>query len=427
MVYCLIMIPLKLTLKNFVSYGPLQEIDFTPYHLICLSGKNGHGKSALLDALSWVLWGQARKTGATAKAEEGLLRLGQDHMLVSLDFVCNGTNYRVRREYMVSAQKAQTVLEFGIVEGEIIRPLTDKTIRATQAKLDAMIGLDYDSFINTAFLKQGQSNEFSKKSAKERKEILARILGLNHFEEIRRLALDKVKEAQGAKEQSAQVVERLSSEITRTPQILEQIKEAETALASLHDRKQLSRHIVKKLKRKMQSIMAQKNNVEKLSFQKQHLETSLKEQTRTIIQEATTWRKFLLEQRTAIAHIDVEKERTILQGELQNLQLLAARKIELKEEYLIKKDALKNYVQLIKDRFKQAEERTTLQEQSVLITLKNTEDALRLVEAKKKQLETEYSRLETELASLQMISISEASILAAEKRLSARKATTIYL
>ncbi|MBA3954147.1 AAA family ATPase, partial [Candidatus Dependentiae bacterium] len=92
------MIPLKLHIKNFVSYGATpQIIDFEPYQLICLSGKNGHGKSALLDALTWVLWGQARKVAGTAKADEGLLRLGQTSMMVSLDFSCNKEFYRVRR------------------------------------------------------------------------------------------------------------------------------------------------------------------------------------------------------------------------------------------------------------------------------------------------------------------------------------------
>ena len=51
-----LMIPLKLQLKNFLSYGAtVQTIDFSPYNLICLSGKNGHGKSALLDAITWAI------------------------------------------------------------------------------------------------------------------------------------------------------------------------------------------------------------------------------------------------------------------------------------------------------------------------------------------------------------------------------------
>jgi exonuclease SbcC len=72
------MIPRTIELKNFLSYGDQpQIIDFKGYNLICLSGKNGHGKSALLDALTWAIWGQARKTSGIVKADEGLLRLGQ--------------------------------------------------------------------------------------------------------------------------------------------------------------------------------------------------------------------------------------------------------------------------------------------------------------------------------------------------------------
>ena len=176
------MVPLKLQLKNFLSYGPeIQSLDFEPYHLICLSGKNGHGKSALLDALTWVLWGQARKVSGTSKADDGLIRLNQNHMMVSLDFICSGITYRVRREFSLHQGKAVSHLDFGIINTETqqLQPLTDKTIRGTQEKINTSLGLDYDAFTNSAFLRQGQSNEFSKKSARERKEILASILGLN--------------------------------------------------------------------------------------------------------------------------------------------------------------------------------------------------------------------------------------------------------
>src|SRR5579862_1293713 len=95
------MIPRKIQIKNFLSYGDdLQTIDFSTYRLICLSGKNGHGKSALLDAMTWALWGQARKSSGISKADEGLLRLGQDTMVVIFDFELNSTLYRIRREYI---------------------------------------------------------------------------------------------------------------------------------------------------------------------------------------------------------------------------------------------------------------------------------------------------------------------------------------
>ena len=105
------MIPIKIQIKNFLSYGAeLQTIDFGNYHLICLSGKNGHGKSALLDAMTWAIWGQARKAGATAKADSGLIRLGQKQMLVIFDFVFNFQHYRIRREVLISQAKTTAVL-----------------------------------------------------------------------------------------------------------------------------------------------------------------------------------------------------------------------------------------------------------------------------------------------------------------------------
>jgi len=190
------MIPYKLQLKNFLSYGPdLQTIDFSYYHLICLSGKNGHGKSALLDAITWVLWGQARKVVGNAQAAQGLLHLGQTQMLVIFDFEFNGQRYRVRREYMQTYGKPIASLEFGIFDADAnaLMPLTDKTIRATQKKIERTLRLDFETFINSAFLRQGNANEFSKKSPKDRKKILATILGLDQYNVIRKLAMDKAK------------------------------------------------------------------------------------------------------------------------------------------------------------------------------------------------------------------------------------------
>ncbi|MCL4229548.1 SMC family ATPase [Candidatus Dependentiae bacterium] len=191
------MIPIQLRIKNFLSYGPeVQSIHFGPYPLICLSGKNGHGKSALLDAITWALWGQARKISGTTKPDHGLLHLGQTHMMVIFDFWCNNTNYRVKREFALTYGKPYTNLEFGTIQDTEASwiPLSGKTIRATQEIIENTLRLSYDSFINSAFLRQGQSHEFSTKSPKERKEILAAILGLQEYEAVRKQAMERVRE-----------------------------------------------------------------------------------------------------------------------------------------------------------------------------------------------------------------------------------------
>ena len=52
------MIPLKLTLSNFLCYREnVPPLNFNGVHVACICGSNGHGKSALLDSITWALWG----------------------------------------------------------------------------------------------------------------------------------------------------------------------------------------------------------------------------------------------------------------------------------------------------------------------------------------------------------------------------------
>ena len=219
------MIPLKLELKNFLSYGdPAQVIDFKDYELICFSGKNGNGKSALLDAISWVLWGQARKVSGTIKADEGLIRLGQARMIVSMEFLCNGQKYRVRREFAKTYGKPYVSLDLNLFDDEhsAFFSLTEKTIKLTQAKIEKTVGLDFNTFANSAFLRQGQSNEFSKKSPKERKQILSSILGLSRYDDLQRLALDYARKYISEKRMLVKIEEHITEELCREKQVKEE-------------------------------------------------------------------------------------------------------------------------------------------------------------------------------------------------------------
>ncbi len=394
------MIPLRIQIKNFISYGATQTIDFEPYNLICLSGKNGHGKSALLDALTWVLWGQARKVGGVAKADEGLVHLGQTHMMVSLDFSCGITRYRVRREYTVAAGKSYTTLDFGIIDStDSLRPLTDKTIRATQDKIETTLGLDYDTFINSAFLRQGQSHEFSKKSAKERKDILASILGLDHFERMRRLALDKAKEAANKKEQSLALIERLKIELNEKPELsarLQQIGESLTTHATKEAATQKTLH---EISEKIAVLTAQKAAVEKIEFQKQHVESILDGVIKGIREESNLYRRVLSQSRALGTH-NYEDERTTLQTELQNIQIQAAKKIDLQQLHATKQEALRNYVQSIQDRYKSELEKIQLTAHTLTTSQSNVLQQMTDLEKKKMAKEAELKSVTDEITLL---------------------------
>ena len=191
------MIPVKLALKNFLSYGEdVPPLDFTQFHIACLSGNNGQGKSALLDALTWAVWGEGRKASQEKKADNSLLRIGQKDMQVEFVFDLEGDRYRIIRNYSIAGKSSRSGLEFQVFnqeDNEYIS-LTSPSIRKTQEKITKTLRIDYQTFINSAFILQGRIDEFSRKSARERKEILSEILGLSRYDELANLAKSHLKE-----------------------------------------------------------------------------------------------------------------------------------------------------------------------------------------------------------------------------------------
>jgi exonuclease SbcC len=286
------MIPQKLQIKNFLSYGPtLQTIDFSSYSLICLSGKNGHGKSALLDAITWAVWGQARKLAGASKADQGLLRLGQTQMLVIFDFMFNDKTYRIRREYMETYGKPISVLEFGMIDdADNFIPLTDKTIRTTQEKIEQTLRLDFDSFSNSAFLRQGSSNEFSKKSPKDRKQILATILGLDQYEVIRKLALDKIKDASSQKMVLTTLQEKRQQELLKTEALTTQLAQLTDQMNNLTATEQNISMQQQECTQQRQLHTHHQNAYDNLAFQLQQLTATAAEHKQQIKALLTQWR-----------------------------------------------------------------------------------------------------------------------------------------
>lgn len=315
------MIPLKLQIKNFLSYGsPTQTIDFEPYHLICLSGKNGHGKSALLDAITWALWGQARKIGGSSKADEGLIRLGQTNMLVSIDFSCNGTYYRVRREFTYDRGKGVAQLDFGIIDNGRLRPLTDKTIRATQAAIEKTIGLDFDSFVNSVFLRQGNSNEFSKKSPKERKEIIATILGLARYELLRKRALEKVRDGGITSSHLKSLCDRLVAGTAKAPELEAEQAKLELTYAQLIEEEAAQLQAQQALLQEQKVAAHTSSEYQKQLFIYEQLRSQQEEHTQKLKALASQWRTIHRQQR-ARAHVVYNEARMQeLRGMLDTLQ-----------------------------------------------------------------------------------------------------------
>ncbi|MBM4424503.1 MAG: SMC family ATPase [Chloroflexi bacterium] len=169
------MIPLKLELSNFLPYVDPDPLDFSGLHVACLTGDNGAGKSSLLDAMTWALWGRAR-----AKTDEELIHQGASEMRVAFVFELQGQVYQVIRQKRAGRGKGSS-LELQIRESDRWKGISEATINTTQKKIIALLKLDYDTFCNSAFLQQGKADEFTRKTPTQRKDVLADILGLDQW------------------------------------------------------------------------------------------------------------------------------------------------------------------------------------------------------------------------------------------------------
>ena len=233
------MVPVRIELKNFMSYGEnVTPLDLTGIHLACLCGDNGHGKSALLDAVTWALWGEAR-----ASSDE-LIRLGAEEMRVVFDFELGGDLYRVIR--VRSRRNSGNLWEVYIAQSDqsdssdvsdrsemAWRPLTGQGIRDTGRIIQKILRMDYKTFINSAYIQQGRADEFTKQTVSDRKKILADILDLGRYDALEQ----KAKERRSRAEQRAQELEReiaqIESELANEDAYRSQLEESSGARQAL--------------------------------------------------------------------------------------------------------------------------------------------------------------------------------------------------
>ena len=180
------MIPLQLSLKNFLSYTEA-SLDFSGLHTACICGANGAGKSSLLEGITWAIWGKCR-----AVSEDDAISTGAMDVRVDFTFQMHSETYRIIRSRQ---RDGSGNLEFQIeTSGDGFRTLTQRGIRSTQVLIDQYLKIDYDTFVNSAYLRQGKADEFMLKKPADRKQILADLLKLDRYEQLADRAKESAKQ-----------------------------------------------------------------------------------------------------------------------------------------------------------------------------------------------------------------------------------------
>jgi len=219
------MIPVQLTLKNFLSYSEA-ILDFRGLHTACICGSNGAGKSSLLEAITWAVWGQSR-----AATEDDVIRSGNKE--VRVDFVFQTSQEQTYRVIRSRHRGASSVLELQIETPEGFRAITAKGLRATQELILQHIKLDYDTFINSAYLRQGRADEFMIKRPSDRKQILAELLKLDQYDQLSDRAKELSRHFKVKTEESDRSLEGMKVQLQQREVVVQQKGELEEELNRL--------------------------------------------------------------------------------------------------------------------------------------------------------------------------------------------------
>jgi exonuclease SbcC len=217
------MIPVRLELHNFLAYCDPDPLNLEGIHVACISGENGAGKSSLLDAITWALWGKARSASA-----DDLIHQHRRETRVSLEFEMGGVRYLVVRQRSIEKKTPLSLLELQAFDpgaGDW-RSLSEHSLRATQDRIDALLRLDYDTFVNSAMLAQGHADEFTARQPAQRIDVLAGILGLDRWAVYEERAKDTIR---GLRENIQRIEDRraeMERELARRDQYQEELRTA---------------------------------------------------------------------------------------------------------------------------------------------------------------------------------------------------------
>ena len=178
------MIPVKLTIQGLFSYQEKQTIDFqrlTEAHLFGIFGSVGSGKSSILDAITYSLYGETERMNARDNRNYNMMNLKSDELFIEFDFLTGkeGIEYRTVVKGRRNRKKFEDVKS---LDRTAYKNQGGKWEPIQVEELQQVIGLSYENFKRTIIIPQGKFQEFLQLGNKDRTLMMKELFNLGKFE-----------------------------------------------------------------------------------------------------------------------------------------------------------------------------------------------------------------------------------------------------
>lgn len=275
------MIPLRLELTNFLSYRETAVLHCDGLHLACISGLNGAGKSSILDAITWALFGKSR-----SKSDDDVVNrlaiLENATAEVKFTFALEGNQYRIIRRKRLSKGM---VLEFQIAAGDDHwKTLSESKLRETQTAVEHLLRMNYDTFTNASFLLQGKADEFTTKTPGRRKEILADLLGVSQWDRYKEAATTRRKEEEGKMQLLDGQLTEIAVELAEEEERKTMLAAAQAELNVISERRALQEQLLQQARQTDTAVKQQRQLLQTMQQNAQRAQRSLTEWQRAAAQ-----------------------------------------------------------------------------------------------------------------------------------------------
>ncbi|MBI2852846.1 MAG: SMC family ATPase [Chloroflexi bacterium] len=259
------MIPVKLTLRNFMPYrNNVPPLDFAGIHTASICGANGSGKSSIIDAITWALWGQTR---AGARNHDELIHSRENETHVEFDFQMGEQLYRVIRRHARPKRRqgsGQSSLDLFAIGENGMKALSGDRIGETQRRVSEILRMDYETFVNSAYIRQGHADQFTIAEPSERKRILANILGLSRYDELEEKARDFARQRESQKATAESAIKDVDRQLGEKPAAEARLAETESQLFAAEEGSREQEARLNELRQKREQLEAKQQELVRL-------------------------------------------------------------------------------------------------------------------------------------------------------------------